>query len=398
MDRRSFLKASAAAAAALPFSVAGCVRAPALASPAIVDGRRSRARDIVESTIVVDMLHQLNYRIDLAETRRRWLYEPGAFTEAEFQAYRASGISVIGMGNAGGDFETLIRHMAAYNGLAAAYPDRLLRIDDSAVFARVKRDGKLGLLITTQNSRHFRTVEDVDLFFGLGQRSSQLTYNQTNEIGSGAFEDPARGLTEFGARIIERMNAVGMAVDLAHGGDQTILDALRVTRRPAIVSHANCRALHPGYPRAVTDDAIRALAKTGGVIGITFISFMVKAKEPTTVDDVIDHIDHVTKLIGIDHVGVGSDYGLESNDRMPDRTRAEQMLRQADARYRVHARESVEALSGGDRFYVLTEAMLRRGYTPEHVRLVLGGNWQRVLGQIWPAANHSARSFRPIPA
>jgi membrane dipeptidase len=383
MNRRSFLKAGAVAAAALPFSAAGRLRAQARATPALVDGTRARARDIVDSTIVVDMLHQLNYRIDLAETRRRWLYEPGAFTEAEFQAYRASGISVIGMGNAGGDFDTLMRHMAAYNGLAAAYPDRLLRIDDSADFARVKRDGKLGLLITTQNSRHFRTVEDVDLFFGLGQRSSQLTYNQTNEIGSGAFEDPARGLTDFGARIIERMNAVGMAVDLGHGGDQTILDALRVTRRPAIISHANCRALHPGYPRAVTDEAIRALAKTGGVIGITFISFMVKAQEPTSVDDVVDHVDHVTKLVGIDHVGIGSDYGLESNDRMPDRDRAQQMLRQADPRYRVHARESVEALSGGDRFYVLAEAMLRRGYTPEHIRLVLGGNWQRVLGQIW---------------
>lgn len=382
MDRRSFVKAGVAAAA-LPFSVSGCLRALTPAPPAIVDGRRSRARDIVDSTIVVDMLHQLNYRIDLEETRRRWLYEPGAFTEAEFQAYRASGISVIGMGNGSGDFPTMIRHMAAYNGLVAAYPDRLLRIDDFSDFARVKREGKLGLMITTQDSRHFRTVEDVDVFFGLGQRSSQLTYNPSNALGSGAFEDPAKGLTEFGAKIIERMNTVGMAVDLGHGGDQTILDAMAVTRRPAIISHANCRALHPGYPRAVTDDAIRALAKTGGVLGINFISFMVKASEPTTVDDVIDHIDHVTKLVGIEHVGIGSDYGLESNDRMPDQARAQQMLRQADARYRVHARESVEALSGGDRFYVLTEALLRRGYTADQIRLVLGGNWQRVLGQIW---------------
>jgi membrane dipeptidase len=202
-------------------------------------------------------------------------------------------------------------------------------------------------------------------------------------IGSGAFEPSDAGLTEFGARIVERMNRVGMIVDVAHGGDRTILDACAASTRPVIISHGNCRALHPGYPRCVTDEGIRALARTGGVIGINFISFMVKAKEPTTVDDVIDHIDHVRDLVGIEHVGIGSDFGLESNDHMSDADQFRRFLAAADPRYRVHAREAVADLDGPRRFYTLTEGLLRRRYTDEQIKLVIGGNFRRVLASVW---------------
>ena len=234
-------------------------------------------------------------------------------------------------------------------------------------------------------SSHFRTPDDVDLFFGLGQRESQLTYNFKNGLGSGAFEPSDAGLTEFGRRIVERMNAVGMVVDVGHGGDRTILDACAASTKPVIISHGNCRALHPGYPRCVTDDAIRALARTGGVIGINFISFMVKAKEPTTVDDVIDHIDHVRDLVGIEHVGIGSDFGLESNDHVTDRDEFRRFMAAADPRYRVHAREAVQDLDHPLRFFTLTDALIRRRYTNEQIKLVIGGNFQRVLSSVWRA-------------
>jgi membrane dipeptidase len=126
------------------------------------------------------------------------------------------------------------------------------------------------------------------------------------------------------------------------------------------------------------------MAKTGGVIGINFISFMVKAQEPTTVDDVIDHIDHVAKLVGIEHVGIGSDIGLESNDHA-DPQQFRQFMAAADKRYRIHAREAVKGLDHPRRFYDLTDALLRRGYSGEHIQLILGGNWRRVLSAIWKA-------------
>src|SRR5262249_18014946 len=108
-----------------------------------------------------------------------------------------------------------------------------------------------------------------------------------------------------------------------------------------------------------------------------------KAKEPTTVDDVIDHIDHVRDLVGVEHVGVGSDFGLESNDHVADPEQLQRFLAAADARYRVHAREAVAGLDGPLRFYTLTEGLLRRRYTDEHIKLVIGGNFRRVLSSVW---------------
>jgi membrane dipeptidase len=212
------------------------------------------------------MLHQIVYRIDQADILRRWLYQPGAFTQEDFDRYRRSGITVISLGRGSGQYENALKYIAEFNGFIAAYPERLLRVDDATDFARAKREGKLGILISFQNASHFRTPDDVDRFYGLGQRESQLTYNFKNALGDGAFEPSDAGLTDFGLRIVERMNAVGMVVDAAHGGDRTILDACAASTRPVIISHGNCRALHPGYPRCVTDEAIRALAKTGGVI------------------------------------------------------------------------------------------------------------------------------------
>jgi membrane dipeptidase len=367
MNRRDFLRAVGGAV------VAAQVR-PSFSK---------RTIDLVNESVVVDMLHQIVYRFDQGEILRRWLSEPGAFTQEDFDQYRRSGITVISLGRGSGLYDNALKYVAEFNGFVAAYPDWLLRIGRADDFARAKRDGKLGILISFQDSQHFRTLDDVDLFYGLGQRESQLTYNFRNSIGSGAFEAPDFGLTEYGVRIVGRMNQVGMVVDVAHGGDRTILDACAASTEPVIVSHGNCRALHPGYPRCVTDEAIRALARSGGVIGINFISFMVKAKEPTTVDDVIDHIDHVRDLVGIEHVGIGSDFGLESNDHMPDRDQFRRFMLAADTRYQVHAREAVHDLDGPQRFYALTEALLRRGYSSEQIKLVIGGNFQRVLGQVW---------------
>jgi membrane dipeptidase len=343
----------------------------------------ARAIDLVNESIVVDMLHQIVYRIDQAAVLRRWLYEPDGFTPEDFDQYRRSGITVISLGRGSGSYDNALRYVAEFNGFISAYPDRLLRIARASDFERAKREGKLGILISFQDAQHFRSPDDVDVFYGLGQRESQLTYNFKNLIGSGAFEPSDTGLSEFGGRIVERMNRVGMVVDAAHGGDRTILDSCAASSKPVIISHGNCRALHPGYPRCVTDEAIRALAKTGGVIGINFISFMVKAKEPTTVDDVIDHIDHVRDLVGIDHVGIGSDFGLESNDHVADRDQLRRFMAAADARYRVHAREAVEDLDGPLRFYRLTEGLLRRRYTDEQIKLVIGGNFRRVLSSVW---------------
>jgi membrane dipeptidase len=341
-----------------------------------------RAVRLVRESLVIDMLNQFVYRQDQQAVFRRWLTHPGAFTQADFERFRNSGINAASFGNAAPDYDSGIRLLADWNGFLAMYPDRLLRINTAEDFIRAKTSGRYGILFGFQNSTHFRIQKDVDTFYGLGQRSGQLTYNFRNLIGNGAFERRDDGVSEFGVHIVERMNRIGMAVDCAHAGDRTMMDAFALSKKPVIISHGNCRALHPGYPRCVADEAIVAMAKTGGVMGINFISSMVKPDEPTTVDDVIDHFDHVVKLVGTEHVGFGSDLGIESNDFMAPEKLA-QMLAGMDPKYRVHHREAVAHLDHNKRTYDLTDALIRRKYTDEQIRLILGENWRRVLSEIW---------------
>jgi membrane dipeptidase len=341
-----------------------------------------RAVRLVQESLVIDLLNQFLYRADLQPQLRQWLSKPGAFPQADFDRFLASGINAFSFGSGANTYEDGIKLFADWNSFIAQYPDRLLRIGATADFARAKSSRHYGIVFGLQNSAHFRRPDDVDTFYGLGQRISQVTYNFRNLIGDGAFEPGNAGISEFGATIVERMNRVGMAVDCGHAGDRTMLDAFELSKRPVIISHGNCRALNPGHPRCVTDDAIRKMAKTGGVMGINFISFMVKDHEPTTVDDVVDHIDHVARLVGIEHVAIGSDFGIESNDFAPPAV-LKNILDRADKRYRVHHREAVEALSGDKRMFVLTEALIRRNYTDAHIRLILGENWRRALDSIW---------------
>jgi len=375
--RRTALKAAAAAIAA-PFFNRNRYDLFAQSSQEYSE----RAVRLVRESLVIDMLNQFLYRRDMQAKLREWFSKPGAFTQADFERFRDSGISAISIGVAADNYEDGIRLFADWNSFIAAYPDRLLRISSADDFMRAKKSVRYGIVFGLQNSTHFRKPEDVDTFYGLGQRSGQLTYNFRNLIGNGAFERHDDGISEFGVRIIERMNRVGMAVDCGHAGDRTMLDAFELSKKPVIISHGNCRALYPGYPRCVPDEAIKAMAKTGGVMGINFISSMVKAHEPTTIDDVIDHFDHVTRLAGIEHVGVGSDMGIESNDFMPPEQLA-QMLAGMDAKYHAHHREAVAHLDHPRRIYDLTEGLVRRKYADEDIRRILGENWQRVLSEIW---------------
>jgi len=276
----------------------------------------ARAIQLVAETTVVDLLNQFrfpDYSEKPADKLDYWLTKPGSFTASDAATYQSSGINVFALGEGASDYEDGLRFFAKWNGFLAAYSDLLLRIDDAADFARVRNDKKIGIMLTMQESSHFRGPDDIDEFFALGQRISQLTYNFNNRIGSGFLEQRDGGLSVFGLSIMERMEKVGMGVDLSHCGDQTTLDALDAAKRPALFTHATCRALNEGHLRAKTDEAIRKLAKTGGIMGIAFIRFLVRDREPVTLANVLDHFDYVRKLVGVEYLAVGSDLDVVGN-------------------------------------------------------------------------------------
>jgi membrane dipeptidase len=381
ISRRGFIRRASSAALAAPFVLRHRYRLFAQ-SPEEYPERVVR---LVRESLVIDMLNQFLYRMDKEKVLNDWLSRPGAFTRPDFEFFLNSGVNAINFGLDASSLNEAEKLFASWNSFVIEYPQWLLRINSANDFEQSKKEGRYGIIFGLQSSAQFETVDAVDTCYGYGQRVSQLSYNFRSLVADGAFEPHDGGVSEFGGKVIERMNKVVMAVDLGHASDRTKLEACELSKYPVILSHGNCRALNPDAPRTSTDEAIRALAKRGGVMGIAFIAFMVKGSEPVTVDHVIDNFDHVRDLVGIEHVGIGSDAGIESNDLgAPERLK--EMLAKADRRYHVHGtHEVVPGLQGQKRIYDLTAAFVRRGYTDEHIRLVLGQNWRRALGDIWHA-------------
>ena len=170
------------------------------------------------------------------------------------------------------------------------------------------------------------------------------------------------------------MNKVGMAIDVAHCGDRTTLDAFAASCKPVLITHSNCRALVPTRTRCKTDEAIRKMAATGGVMGISMIRGFVSPSGPTNVESVLNHIDRVVHLAGVEHVGVGSDVDLEGRSRLSaTMLRQEQILGNTD----------LDGLNYPKKVFDLTEGLVRRGYSDHDIALILGGNFQRILSEIW---------------
>ncbi|HHX50702.1 MAG TPA: membrane dipeptidase [Clostridia bacterium] len=196
------------------------------------------------------------------------------------------------------------------------------------------------------------------IFHRLGVRSLGLTWNQRNDLADGVGEQgTGGGLTNFGRQVVQEMNRLGMIVDLAHIAEKGFWDVLDLSTRPVIVSHANCRGLCD-HPRNLNDSQMKSLAEKGGCLGITFVPDFL-GPDPS-VETVADHIEYAVQLMGIDHVGLGSDFdgvdcpvlGLESALALPN----------------------------------LVDLLGNRGFSEEDVAKIMGGNWLRILRNELPWA------------
>jgi membrane dipeptidase len=392
LSRRDAIKASLAAAGAAmaaPMLNLGRFR---LFAHATVD-YSERAIRLVRESLVVDMLGLLTLNFPLMA---RWTRNPESVTPADIQKFKDSGINVfhIAVGTGGQNaYDSTMRFVSGWNSFVAGQDQNFMRIDSPTDFDRVKSSGKIGILIGVQNSEHFRSPADVDTFHDLGQRVSQLTYNRRNLIGDGSTERTNGGLSDLGVSIVERMNAVGMAVDVSHSGDQTTLDACTISKKPVLFTHSNARALNPGHPRCKTDEAIRAMAKSGGVMGITGVRNFVRNSEPTTIEHFLDHYDHVGKLIGREHLGIGSDIDLDGYDDMPPED-YKRLKAGYKGSYAFREKIDIEGIDHPKRVYDLTEGLIRRKYSDADIRGILGGNFKRVLADIWTVPDPAQQPAR----
>ena len=172
---------------------------------------------------------------------------------------------------------------------------------------------------------------------------SQLTY-YNNSLGGGS-TDPERGLSDYGASVVQRMNELGMAIDVSHCADRTTLDAITVSRKPVLITHSNCRKLVPNSSRCKPDEAILKMAETGGVLGVTMVRPFVRTGGPATMDDVLEHIGHVASVTGIEHVGLGTDVDLVGRDTGL-----------------VGRKQDLDGVSYAQKIFDVTEGLVRRNF------------------------------------
>ena len=325
----------------------------------------ARALELVRRSTVIDMLGLLT--LDYKKLNA-WQGQPACFQPADFKRLKDSGITIFhpAVGFSEGDVHaSSLRDITLWNSFISRYSSQFQRVDGLADLERIKSSGKIGILIGQQNSGHFRSVADVDCFYSLGQRVSQLTYSR-NRIGGGSSDARDIGLTDFGASVVERMNQVGMVVDISHCGDRTTLDAINASHKPVLVTHSNCRALVPGRARCKTDEAIKKAAAKGAVMGVTMVRIFVTNGGAATIEQVLNHVDHVAKLAGVEHVGVGTDVDLDGRDRK-----------------RPPMKWDLDGIRYARKIFDLTEGLLRRNYSSENIELILGGNFRRALSEIW---------------
>jgi membrane dipeptidase len=292
---------------------------------------------------------------------------------------------------------------------AARHPDRMMMAFSVADIARAHRDHKLAALLGIEGGHSIENdVRVLRDFYRLGVRYMTLSWSNTNEWAdsSGDISDPKvehhNGLTEGGRQIVLEMNRLGMMVDISHVADKTFYDAISITKAPVIASHSSARAL-TNHARNMTDEMLRAVAKNGGVVQVNFYSAFLdenyrKAAEAQAKDRnaaveanakelaaagktvtyldndrierewaakiprpplsaLIDHIDHIAKVAGIDHVGLGSDFDGVSG-------------------------ATPEGIDSAADLPKITQALLDRGYSADDIRKILGGNLLCVFAEV----------------
>jgi membrane dipeptidase len=285
----------------------------------------------------------------------------------------------------------------AMQSLFEAHKDQIEMATTAADIKRIVKANKIAAFLSIEGGH---TINDdlrvLRMYYQLGIRAMTLTHSRNNNWADSATDKPQHnGLTDFGKEVVREMNRLGMLVDISHVADKTFYDTLAVTTKPVIASHSSMRALSD-VPRNVTDEMLWALAKNGGVLGITFGEgfinpkdadalraaieiettappmtgrtlddyaaedvrnlFGTRVKVAATVEDVADHIDHAVKIAGIDHVGIGSDFdgvsgppnGLDDVSKMP----------------------------------ALIEVLLERNYSERDLKKILGENYLRVIREV----------------
>jgi membrane dipeptidase len=320
-------------------------------------------------------------------------------SELEIEHVRASGLTAvhITVGSVGTmaaleAFEKIVRDIARWEKEIDTHDGALARIRSVVDLQTTKSDGKMGLIYGLQDGVSFEDDPDrLDALHQLGVRVIQPTYNRRNLLGDGCMEPADAGMSRVGVECIERMNSLGILVDLSHCGRRTAADAIAASKRPVSFTHTGCNALAE-HPRHRTDAELRAVAETGGVSGIYIMPYLAKGKQPTA-NDVIHHIEHAVNVAGEDHVSIGTDGNLSPMELTQDYIDRFREGTRKRARLGIAAPYETETgylfandLNTPRRFETIAQLLMDRGHSETYVTKVLGANLLRLFGDTWIAS------------
>ncbi len=297
----------------------------------------------------------------------------------QLERFKKSGVTVVGINVGFGEqgIEPHIRMLAHFRRWIVARPSEYMLIQRAEDVQRAKDSGKLGVFFDIEGAN---AVDDqislVQLYYDLGVRWMLMAYNLSNRVGGGCME-PDKGLTQFGAALVDEMERVGMIVCCSHTGERTTLEVIEHSRNPVIFSHSNPRALWD-HPRNINDAVIRACAAKGGVIGINGVGAFL-GENDTRSETFAKNIDYVARLAGIDHVALGLDYVFD-NDELLEYLRSNPAMFGSDAKT---AQQYACGFVSPEQVAEIVECLAGMGYADSDVQRILGLNLLRVARTVW---------------
>ncbi len=320
----------------------------------------------------IDQLYEKGIVIDALIIARDW-------DEDWLKAVKQSGYTGLQTSLSSGNLTGAIKDLERWDKRIKDNPDKLIKALTAADFERAKHEGKLAMLFGFQNATMIgNKIANLEKLYENGTRWIQLTYNTRNFLGDGCTERTNAGLSDFGVAAVERMNQLGIIVDLSHCGRQTTMDAIQFSNPGPCFTHTMCEALYPNHPRAKTDEQIQAMANKGGVMGIIGLGYMI-GPDPggeTTIETHADHIDHAVKIAGIDHVGLASDFSIHGIS--PGATRENWYVPRLSSfkpSYQVRWPPWLPGLEPPERYKNVAHVLNRRGYKSGDIEKILGLNW-----------------------
>jgi len=293
------------------------------------------------------------------------------------------------VGNEADPWSTYKEDLAFKKNVMNANPDRLVLIRSAADILKAKREKKFGVIFGTQDTS--MVGPELDRLAQMkkdGVMTVQLTYNNRNLAGDGALEPANAGLSKLGRATIERIEKEKLLLDLSHGGARTMAEAAAQATRPLVISHTGARAL-TDHPRNVEDSTIKAVADKGGVIGVYFMPFL-RTDRKARGEDVIAHVEHVARVAGADHVGIGTDNGvLPTILDAATKAKLDQWQQQridagiASPGEAIGVYPLVEDYNSVDRYRRFVRDLEKRGWSQARLEKLMGGNFLRVYKEAW---------------